>query len=163
MGQKGFILDALLLMIVLFGVGLGVLVLNFTFDAITTDLLTSIDSEAGIKALQAQDRLWTAVGNAFVFFMVAQFLGIIISSFVINTHPAYFVVFVVIAVFMLLLSPIISNVYETVASAPDFITTANELEGMNWILLNLPLVMLIQLFISGVVLFGKRYATGGIS
>jgi hypothetical protein len=64
---------------------------------------------------------------------------------------------------MLLLSPIISNVYETVASAPDFITTANKLEGMNWILLNLPTVMLIQLFISGVVLFGKRYATGGIA
>ena len=160
---KGHVADVVVLLVFIAGIGFGTLILFNIFNLVNDELMTALDSSDAQASVTASRDIWTAMGWGFIIFVAFNFIGLVLTSWMIDTHPAFFIIFVTIGVFMLLIAPIISNAYESIATSSQFSATASsgEMEGMHTIMLNLPLIALAQLVVSGVVLFAKRYSSRG--
>jgi hypothetical protein len=82
-------------------------------------------------------------------------LGMIISAFWIKTHPAFFVIFLVIQIFVIFVSNVITEVYNRLAADPLLAPFANQYTTSRTIMQNLPFFTLIISSLVAIVMYGK--------
>jgi len=85
--------------------------------------------------------------------IIALFLSVIIHSFLVNTKPVYWVSFLFIWMLSYILAVPISNAYETIYLNKELAEVFAGFVGQNYLMLNLPNLVLILGFIAGVILF----------
>ena len=139
--------------------------LYFVFSEVETQML---DSASSIQSqLSSSLNVTIVVQNTFgavrratesfkwigVMLIVALFLSIIIHSFLVNTKPVYWVSYLFIWMLAYILSVPLSNAYETIYLHPQLAEAFSGFVGQNYMMLNLPTILLVLGFISGVVLF----------
>jgi hypothetical protein len=112
----------------------------------------------------------TTINNAieisdwgFLIAFILASLGLILSAFLIYTHPAFLVVFMLMTVVFIVASAYISNVYYEFSRTPEFATALSELPITDYILQHLPLITLILCILSIVVIYSKSQSQGGMS
>jgi len=99
---------------------------------------------------------WISVTLIFGFFA-----SILVSSFLVKSHPAWFVGYIFVVIISIIISVYISNTYETLMQNPTLAETfLTGFFGANWIFLNLPIWVTIIGFIAGILMY-INLDTGG--
>jgi len=115
----------------------------------TTNVTQIIEDTVGNTTVAYASFKWISVMLIF-----GYFISIIVSSFIIRTHPAWFVGYAFIVVVSTVLSAYISNVYEVLMNDPTLKETfLTGFFGQNWIFMNLPVWVAVIGFLSGIVMY----------
>lgn len=108
------------------------------------------------------------VGNAYdsfkwisVMLIFGFFLSILVTAFLVRTHPAWFVGYIFIVVISVIVSVYISNAYEKLMNNATLSSTfMTGFFGQNWIFLHLPIWITIIGLIAGLLMY-INLDTGG--
>ena len=82
------------------------------------------------------------------------FISILISSFLVRTHPAWFIGYVFMVIISIIVSVYVSNTYEVLMANPTLESTfLTGFFAQNWIFLNLPVWVTIIGFLAGILMY----------
>ncbi len=96
--------------------------------------------------------------------IVGMILSILITSFLINVKPVYFIPYIFIWIIAIIVSVPISNSYEEVYSNPVLASSFSGFYGQTYIMLNLPVWIAVIGGLAGIVMFVvmvRKSAYGG--
>lgn len=144
MNKRGSFRDVFLILIVLFGLGIGTLVGFKTLDA-TVDAMSGTLIGADVKANAS---MHTVQGIAedysdFIFLGVffALLIGLIVTAYFAGGHPVFAIIYFVALVIMGFLAAVLQYIWEQLSGSTMFITYAAKMPLANWILTHLVTVM----------------------
>ena len=137
---------------------LGVLVylfgqVNDTLSAIPTTNQINISKAAGetIGAVNANIGMYRLIALALIF---GFFLSIIISNFLVKSHPAFFILHILITIIAVILAAYVSNAYnDQILPNATIGSTLQGWSGVNFIMTNLPMFVAIVGIIGGIFLY----------
>lgn len=109
-----------------------------------------------------------AVGDAYLNFrwisvtlIFGFFASILVSAFLVRTHPAWFIGYIFVVVISVVISVYVANTYERLMNDPILMETfLTGFFGQNWIFLHLPIWVTIFGFIAGILMY-INLDTGG--
>lgn len=110
----------------------------------TTEILA--DTEQGLLTFD----------SVYVMVLIGILSMSLVSAFFIDTHPIFFIVFLVMSSVMLLVSAIFSNVFSAFISASPISSYISAFPMMNFIGTNLPFVIFGFMLLLGGVLYAKK-------
>jgi len=116
---------------------------------------TSPDGATVIEPIETGHRLLTTLDWAGAFFAFGLVVAMIISGFLITSHPAFFFLDVLILILWLFLSPYLSNGYLLVLQTSVIAPYAETFPMLNFVVLNLPVVGLVAGALAGIFTHGK--------
>jgi len=107
-----------------------------------------------VETVGATSTAYTSFKWISVLLIFGFFLGVIISSFVVRTHPAWFIGYVFIVIVSVIFSVYVSNVYEELMSDPTLAQTfLTGFFAQNWIFLHLPIWVTVIGFLAGILMY----------
>lgn len=98
---------------------------------------------------------WISVALIFVYF-----LCVLLSAYLVKTHPAWFIAYIMICILATIISAYLSNAYETMMITPYFATTWADFVGANYVFLYLPYWIAVISLIAGALMY-INLDTGG--
>ena len=155
--KKGQIYNYLAVVVFLFGFGIisilatllwTNMITEFTVAGYYTDELASTGN-AFLTALQLYDYI-------IVFVMIALIIGVGLTSFRLNTSPAFFIVTIIMGMFMGIVSYFFNYIFSQIVSDVAFATTIVFFPRTIMICTNLHWVALVCLVVGSITLYGKR-------
>jgi hypothetical protein len=87
-------------------------------------------------------------------------IATILLAFQIDTHPAFFFISLLLMIVSLVVSPIFSNIFGTIAKNPTFSAAAESFPLMREIMQNLPMFILVIGSMVSIVMFAKIRSGG---
>lgn len=160
--KKGNILDILFIIIVVFVLGLAFFFVKFVFSSINTDIQADADIPASSKAIISSGNSsfssWADYGFAFIFF--GLIIGILITSYLIDTHPVFFILSVLAFVFVIFIGANMTNAFEEVVSEDEFLALQSDFPIIMFIMGHL-VEFLIVGFASVLIVLYARNPSGG--
>lgn len=157
MNKKGSIQDILYIAVFLLAFGMCVYIGMYIFKSFnetesTQQIMfnTTVGNFTAGKAMQTL-KMYDLF---FPMVMIGLTIGTIILAFYIRTHPALFIAFIIILMVTVLVSAVLSNIFEDFSNETSFETVRGYYPVMNYLMGNLPIIILIIGFIVAIVLFG---------
>jgi len=149
--------DLIVVVIFMIGFGLASIIGHQIFTDINTDIQAdaSIGAEAKEASSNLQDRYPKVLDGAFLLAVGLFWIFLIISSFMIDTHPIFFVVSIVLVIGTLIASSMLANVYEEVIGDSELSTYAEDFPVTNWFNGHLLLIAIAMGFSVVIALYGK--------
>ena len=154
-GQTVF--DTITLLIALFIIALGAVVGSMVFSGVNDDFQAdatiNADAKAAMSSMNVGYSTWfdAAILSALIFFWVL----LLVTSFLIDTHPVFFIVTVVLLLAVFVVSMYIANAYEELMLDDDLAPFAVNFPFTNFIMSNLLLIMIVMGLSTGVALYAK--------
>lgn len=109
-----------------------------------------IDNTMGATYGAYQTLRWTGV--LMIFGMI---IGIFIGSYMVTTKPIFFIPYIFLVIIAIVVSVGMANAYD-VLMAEDLLADAfAQTGGLNWLILNLPIVVTIVGFAGGLIMFSR--------
>jgi len=131
----------------------------------TTDIFKGMTSTQYVNISDATEKTFSQVNDAQntwvpilgYMMILSMALTILLSNFLVKSHPAFFVVYVLIVIGAVISSVYLSNYYETLMQDAVFgATFQTTMSGGSFIILNLPI------FVTVIGLFGAIFLFAGI-
>ncbi len=146
MKKKGSVIDILIWLVVSFTVVAFLGLYIYGFDQLT-DVLVNIDDGSGLNISGAANMTFgqlrthqTPGLHTLAFVMIFSLgLSILVSNFVVKTHPAFFIVYLMVMITAIIVSVYISNQYESLLTDATFGATFQAFKGASFIMTWLPL------------------------
>lgn len=159
MGSKGQTFgDLTLFIILLVVVGVasvfGWMIYSDLNDEIQAD--GDMSAEAQAASQNVADNYPSMFDNVFLFILILFWIFLLVSSFLIDTHPIFFVVTVILLLFVFVVGMILANAYEEVTSDPDLIGFADDFPITSWVMTNFLLVIIVIGLSAGLALYAKN-------
>ena len=151
------IFDTIMLLIVLFILAAAAIVGAMVFSGVNDEIQadTDISTEAKTAMTTVNDGYsnWfdAAILSALIFFWAL----LLITSFMIDTHPVFFIVTVVLLLAVFVVSMYIANAYEELATDEDLSSFADKFPFTTFIFQNLLKIMIVIGLSTGVALYAK--------
>jgi len=152
MNKKGNAFDVIYIMMILFLMAVVTLIAVTVYNA--WDGSGKVTSSTGNIALQKANTTLTALDGIFAFVIVMLFILVIISSFMINTHPAFFVVTLILLIIAIILAVQFSNIYEQISEG-ELEDESSRYSIMSYMLDKLPFIIAVIIITIAVVLYAK--------
>ena len=117
--KKGSSLDSFFVAISFFGVAIFLLIANIVWSSLTTDELNTEfwgKTEVGNTSKQNAQAAYDNLDNLGIIVYFALHLGILVTAFLLRTHPIVFVVAILLAAILAIVAAPLSNAYETVVN-----------------------------------------------
>lgn len=173
LNKKASATDITYLMIFLVGLGMVTILAVHLNSEVSTAFIDS--GHMSLAAEEAINKTTTAIDgglldNIFLIVFAGMVLSIVILAFMINVHPAFSVVYIIVSIVNVLVSVPLANVYYEYRTNAVLSSAATGFTIQGHILSNLPIYMLIISIIVGVATYAKINiqgiktggATGGI-
>jgi len=116
----------------------------------TNNVSVVIDNTMGATNMAYQTMKWTGILIIF-----AMILGIFIGSYMVTTKPVFFIPYLFLVIIAIVVSVGVANAYDMLISNATLGSTFATMGGINWMLLNLPLVVTLTGFIGGIIMFSR--------
>lgn len=162
--KRGNILDILFVIIVVFCIGLGLFFVKYVFSSINTDIQADADIPASSKAIISSGNAsfsgWADYGFAFIFF--GLIISILITSYLIDTHPVFFVISVLAFVFVIFIGANITNTFEEVINEDEFLALQSEFPITLFIMNHLVEFLIIGFALVLIVLYARNPNGGSV-
>ncbi len=162
--KKGDLPDMLIFLITIFVFAIGLIILAFVIPQISQGL-----EDAGLNSTsggQASIDELTELGvngmqKGFLFLFTGFVMGLMISSFLVRTHPIFIFMYILFLGITVFLGTYIGNAFEQVATSAALAdTTANQ--GLITIIMqNIVLITLVVGALSMIIIFAKFSSVGG--
>jgi len=157
--KKGQIVQVIFLFVVIFIVGItavfGKYVLDSVYDAMEEAELTT---QAGNESKAIMEAQYLTFDYALLTLTIIMIIGMIITSFMIPTHPIFMVINILGIFILIFMGMIMTNVYSELVSGEgaDYLgDTADDFELTNFLLSYLPFIGAIVIFIVSVVTYSR--------
>lgn len=148
-----FLVIIMLVVFAMFSFGAFV-ALNYVNDDIQADAtLSNVTKETVSDAAGYYPELFD---NAFIVILVLTWCMVLIASFMIDSHPIFFIFSVVLIIFVLIAAGYISNAYQEVMDDAEFISLSSNFPITNFVIEHLIETILAISFSVVLVLFGKN-------
>jgi len=158
--KKGSIFGVFLMLVALFGLALFIIILTYVIPEVTEGLRESAlnDSAASRVALGAADTVTERLDPIFLFIFVGLLMGMLITSFMIESHPIFIPIFIFLLAFAIIIGGIMGNVYEEFTENELLNATAQEQTYVNAIMGNYVMVLLGVGILCMIIIFARaRY------
>lgn len=157
--------DVVGIAVTLFALGIGFFVMH---SVLNTTVDTMVANTSVINASTTASSMFQTVkdtSDRMDYFILAIFIGmilaLIITAWFVGGNPIFMFVYFIVVILAVLLSMLMSNIWEDVSSASVFGTTISSFPITNHILGLLPFYITIVGFIGMVTMFAKPYLRGG--
>ncbi len=166
MNKRASLLDIMFVFIALFVFSIGVLIAYTTWDQFkeTTNDNRTINWSSSYwnKVQDKQDTVTSSWDYIFMFFLVGLTMVLVISTFALKTHPAFFWISLLLIVVFLIIAGALSNVYEDVGNESTLSEANDAYPIMEYVFDNYPFFLLIVGAIVLIALYAKsRFESGG--
>ena len=152
--RKGFVLDIIVVVIIMFVFGFAIL--------ITDKIMTGIETALPDNSTTINKTIFVEVHNTmsifdevFVFATIGFFITTLISAFMIDAHPAFFIFSLIMLIILIVIGTQLTNVWLAIASSPQMSDISSKYPMMTTIFQHLPLIMLIFGFLVIIVLVAR--------
>lgn len=151
------ILDMLLVIVMLFIVALGSL---FGYK-ILSEMNSDIQDDDDIAQVAKDDLNGLTTNypqfmdNAFVLMLALLWVALIVTAFLVDSHPVFFIITVVLLVFVFIVAMIISNAYQDVRAEEELVDASSGFPMTNWVFDNLLVIVIAMGFTSAIALYAK--------
>jgi hypothetical protein len=154
--MKGTVLDLLGILLIIFIFSISTILATILMGTFTQTVTESgeIQGEA-LAILQNTNSFMTGFDAISVFVIFGLILAVILGAFMIDTHPAFFIVTVFLLLIYMIIVPQISNVFLAFAENPEIVSTANNFPYMIYMWQHMPLIILIAVVVISIVIYGK--------
>ncbi len=156
--KKGDLPDMLIFLITIFIFAIGLLIMAFVIPEISSGLnLAGMNStsegqgaideltELGVKGMQ----------KGFLFLFVGFIIGLMISSFLIRTHPIFIFLYIIFLGITVFLGTFIGNAFEQIATTNALAGTAASQGLITIIMQNIVLITVVVGALSMIIIFAK--------
>jgi len=157
MGKKGSIIDWLFIFIIMFVLAIVFAAVQFTQETTIKEINASgeLGSEAEQILGERNSGLLSTFETIFVILVFGLGLATILLAFQINTHPAFFLVFLLILFFVALVGPEFTNTYEEFQQDSDIYEATSGMGMINFVMGAYPKIMIVIAILIGVVMYAK--------
>lgn len=158
--KKAQIQEIITLFVVIFAVGITILLGRY----ILTEFYDAID-DSGITQTQEMNDTQNEINTSFLGFDYAMvvlvaviIIGLMITSFMIPTHPIFIVVNIIGIFFLVFLGMVLNNVYGEIVAGEDEVlgTQADEYSLLNYLITKLPYIGAIVIFVTSVIMYSRN-------
>ncbi len=162
--KKGDLPDMLIFLITIFVFAIGLLIFAFVIPEISSGLeLAGMNSTAGGQL--AIDEL-TELGvngmqKGFLFLFTGFIMGLMISSFLVRTHPIFLFLYLIFLGITVFLGTFIGNAFEQVATTGALADTAASQGLITIVMQNIVGITLAVGALSMIIIFAKFSGSGG--
>lgn len=125
------------------------------------DAVGDISPEAGAAVDFVQEKTLTFWDSVVLFLFLILFVVLIVSSFLIDVHPFFTVVYVISGILFFAFAPAVQPMLEKVYASSSFTTEVAYIPALEWLVGNFWSVMLGVYIFSGLIIFVKvRFLSG---
>lgn len=163
-GKKGnSVLDSVLVVVFLAIFSIMIIFSYQTFSNINDEIQADPDMSATAKAPMEDytTRMPSTLDSIFVMAVVLFWILAIVFSFMIDSHPIFFIIMVVVLIAVFVVAMILSNTYQEITSDAEISSFASEFPMMNWIMERFLFVIIAVSFSVGLALYGKNRLMSG--
>ena len=161
--KKGDLPDILIFVITIFVFAIGLLIFAYVIPQISLGLETAgmNSSVSGQSAIDELTELGTnGMQKGFLFLFTGFIMGLMISSFLIRTHPIFVFMYIIFLGLTLFLGTYIGNAFEQVATSPALAATTETQTYITIIMQNIVLITLAVGALSMIIIFAKFSGVG---
>lgn len=165
--KRGDVTTILFILVFLFIASMGSLIFHYTWSKLGDAVQPAFNSStANVSNASGKINIvmekTTAATNmldyVFLVIFIGSTIGIIVTSFLIQTHPAFFIFFIIVMSITVILAVVFSNTYETLEEKSIFNETISKFPMTSFIMDNLPVWIIAMTGVSILVIFAKsRY------
>lgn len=163
--KRGDLTDMFIFVITLFILAIGLFILMFIIPQITNGLRIGglNNSVAGANAINSMDNLGThTINNGFLMLFVGLVISMMITSFMVRTHPIFLFLYIIFLGITILLSFYLGNAYYDMINNPVFASMYSTATFSNWILGHIAEITVAVGAVSMIILFSKFSTYGGM-
>jgi hypothetical protein len=164
MNNRGEISDMLIFVITVFILAIGFFILIFIIPSITTGLRTAgmNSTTEGNNAIQSLSDIGThTINNGFMLLFVGLILSVMITSFMVRSHPIFLFLYIFSLAITLLLAVYLGNAYYDLQNNIIFASTVNDASFINVVLNHIVEIACAVGALSLVIVFAKPSSGGG--
>jgi len=162
--KKAQITDMLIWVITIFILAVGLFIIMYIIPQISQGLRIAglNNSVQGSNAINAMDTFSShTINNGFLMLFVGLIISILITSFLVKTHPIFLILYIFFLGITILLSFYLGNAYNQLVTNPIFSSMMNQPTYSNWILSHIAEITVAVGALSMVIVFSKFYTYGG--
>jgi hypothetical protein len=159
--KKGDLSDTILFVITAFIFGIGMFVLMFVVPQISSGLrLAGLNNTLAMN--NAIDNFVSIINYGTFFVMVGLLMSILITSFLVRTHPIFLIMYILFIPISIILAVYLGNAYNTLATNAAFTAVYANANMINLFFEHLVKITLVANFISIIIVLAK-FSSGGQS
>lgn len=155
LGKKGSILDLIFIAVGLIVFAVATLLAFKIMSEFNDNVQANADipTEAKTASNTLEGDYSGILDKSFLFICIGLAIGALILASLVRVHPIFFVFYLIALVFIIFMSGVFSNIYQTMAETPQLSTQADELVMISSIMEFLPFIIGIFGFILAGVMF----------
>jgi len=130
------------------------------------DGLEAVDPVASGKMQEIEDKFTGMWDYVIMFFFLFNVILLLISSFFIDTHPVFLILYIFVSFLIFVFAPYLVDTIDRIWDTTHFITdgTINELGMSGFVVDNFGIILLAIYFLSGLIIYGKiKYFSNSFS
>ncbi len=161
--KKGDLPDMLIFLITIFVFAIGLLILAFVIPLISDGLNTAAlnQSAEGRGVIEEIAQLGNqGLQRGFLFLFVGFIAGLMISSFLVRTHPIFMFLYILFLGLTVFLGTFLGNAFEQVVTSPALAATAADQGLITIVMQNIVLISLVVGALSMIIIFAKFSGVG---
>lgn len=162
--NKAELTDFMIFMITVFILAVGFFVLIYIVPNITNGLrLGGLNNSAeGTNAINQLETFGTSgINNGFMLLFTGLILSMMITSFLVRTHPIFLFLYIIFLGITLLLGLYLGNVYYSLEQNPALASTIANAGFIHLVMNNIVLITLVVSALSMIIVFSKFSTFGG--
>lgn len=148
--HKGTIIDILF---ITFFLAFAMIAIVITYAILASVNTGMIDAGLNTSMLQSAMGAVNNFNELMIFIYVGCGAAAVISAFAIRTHPIFFVLFLLVQIFFIALTPMVQDTYNSVMATPSMNTTAASFPVFQNIIDYLPVATLVLSTLVALVMF----------
>lgn len=145
--KKGTLIDAVFIGIFLLLLSTTILFSSKMSSELKSDIQKQPEVASDAAAMEISGRMdesyiskrWDSI---FLYALVFLWIGALITGYLIESHPVFFVLNIVVLLIVLFISMILGNIYETIASDSEIVLEVARFPMMHWIMTHFLIVFL---------------------
>jgi hypothetical protein len=163
MNKRAELTDVLIFMVTMFILAVGLFILMWVIPQMGTGLrIAGMNNSAeGINAINSLDTFPNMINNGFLIIFIGLILSILITSFLVRTHPIFMFLYIFFLGITILLSFYLGNAYHSFVTNPAFASTLTQATFLNLVMNNIAEITLAVGILSMIIVFAKFSTYGG--
>jgi len=155
--KSNAILDGIVILIIIFVMGISVFYGYMALSEIDTDIQADPDLHNESKEVTGDllTKYPSLMDNLFMFAFVLLTIFVIISVFLLDTHPIFFIVTVLLLMGLFTAGLLLANAFDDIATDDSVVAYSNQFPYISWLMGHLLEMFIAVGFIITVVLFIK--------
>ena len=136
-GKKGnAAIEGITIILFLFILGLSSMFAVQIFDGLNDEIQADEDLATVTKETSGNlfDKFPTLIDNLFLFAFILFLVFVLVSAFVIDTHPIFFIISFILLIMVFVVALFLGNAYNDVATDPTLSAYANTMPYMSWVM-----------------------------